>query len=253
MNMLRIATTCLSLTAALLALPVAAQERGEEILGSIVSVNGRNLVVSRENGPEVHVRVTPSTRVEFTDSGDRRLFPNPGVGDLRAGMGVRFVYGTGTLDHISVHYVPEGTGPAPAPLPPTAAPTQVKARIQSVTGGGREITADVAGRTERYRVEGRDGTRVARGDLVILTVENRGGGRVVTRIDPAELYGTVTRLDSRARTVSIDVDGRVENYRVENRDLLDGLSVGSTVRFETEERPGGSRVITALRRDTRRR
>ena len=252
--MLRMATTGSSLmVAVLLALPVAAQERGEEIVGSITAVNGRTLVVSRENGPEVRVRVTPQTRVEFTDSGDRRLFPNPGVGDLRAGMGVRFVYGTGTLDHISVHYVPEGTASAPAPLPATGASRQVKARIQSVTGGGREITADVAGRSERFRVESRDGARVSRGDLVILTVEDRGGARVVTRIEPAELYGTITQLDSRTHTISIDVGGRVQGYRVENRALLNGLSVGSTVRFETEERAGGARVITALQRDTLRR
>ena len=45
----------------------------------------------------------------------------------------------------------------------------------------------------------------------------------------------------------------MQSYLVENRDLLDGLSVGSTVRFETEERAGGSRVITALQRDTQRR
>lgn len=250
----RTTTTGLSLmAAALLALSVAAQERGEEIVGSIASMDGRTLVISRENRPEVRVKVTPSTRVEFTDSGDRRLFPNPGVGDLRTGMGVRFVYGTGTLDHISVHYVPERTAPPATPLPPTAAPTQIKARIQSVTGGGREITADVAGRSERFRVDGRDATQVARGDLVILTVEDRGGARVVTRIDPAELYGTITRIDSGRRSASIDVDGRVQNYLVENRDLLDGLSVGSTVRFETEERAGGTRVITALRRDALRR
>jgi len=254
MDMLRMTTTGLSLMAAvLLALPVAAQERGEEIIGSITSVDGRTLVISRENRSEVRVKVTPSTRVEFTDSGDKRLFPNPGIGDLRAGMGVRFVYGTGTLEQISVHYVPERTAPVATPLPPTAAPTQIKARIQSVTGGGREITADVAGRSERFRVESRDGSRVARGDLVILTVEDRGGARVVTRIDPAELFGTIRRLDSGGRSVSIDVDGRVASYLVENRDLLDGLSVGSTVRFETEERAGGTRVITALQRDTLRR
>jgi len=251
--MLRTATTGLSLMAVLLALPVAAQERGEEIVGKIASVDGRTLVISREHRPEVRVQVTPSTRVEFTDSGDKRLFPNPGVDDLRAGMGVRFVYGTGTLDHIFVHYVPERTAPVAPPLPPTAAPTKIKARIQSVTGGGREITADVAGRSERFRVEGRDGSRVARGDLVILTVEDRGGARVVTRIDPAEQYGRITQLDPRTRTISIDVRGRVESYRVENRELFDGLSVGSSVSFETEERGGGSRVITAVRRDTQRR
>jgi hypothetical protein len=234
----------------LLVLPVSAQERGEEIVGKITAVDGRTLVVSRENSPEVRVQVTPSTRVEFTDSGDRRLFPNPGVGDLRAGMGVRFVYGTGTLDRISVHYVPQRTAPVAAPPPATAAPSQIKARIQSVTGGGSEITADVAGRSERFRVEGRDGARVGRGDLVVLTLENRGGARVVTRIDPAELSGTITRLDSGGRSASIDVDGRVENYLVANRDLLEGLTVGSAVRFEVEERAGGGRVITALRRDT---
>jgi hypothetical protein len=246
--MLRIATTGLSLMATLLALPVAAQERGEEIIGKIAAVDGRTLVISRENRPEVRVQVTPSTRVEFTDSGDRRLFPNPVVGDLRAGMGVRFVYGTGTLDRISVHYVPERTEPAAAPPPDTPASTKIKARIQSVTAGGREITADVAGRSQRFRVESPDGARVGRGDLVILTVEDRGGSRVVTRIDSAALYGTITRLDSSGRSASIDVDGKVENYLVTNRDLLDGLAVGSVVRFEVEERVGGARVITAIRR-----
>jgi hypothetical protein len=254
--MLRIATTCFSLVlAALLALPAAAQERGEEIVGSITSVDGQTLVISRENRPEVRVQVTPSTRVEFTDSGDRRLFPNPTVSDLRAGMGVRFVYGTGTLDHVRVHFVPErtaGTGPSVAvPVPSTVAPGQVKARIQSVTRGGREITADVAGRSERFRVEGRDAARVERGDLVVLTVEDRAGARVVTRIDRAELYGRITRLDARSRTLSIEVDGREESYRVDDRNLLDGLSVGSSVSFESEERAGGSRVITSLRRERR--
>ena len=252
--MRRIATTCFTLVfAALLALPAMAQERGEEIVGSITSVDGQTLVISRENRPEVRVQVTPSTRVEFTDSGDRRLFPNPVVSDLRAGMGVRFVYGTGTLDHIRVHYVPERTGntAVATPAPTTVAPGQVKARIQSVSRGGREITADVAGRSELFRVEGRDGSRVERGDLVVLTVEDRAGARVVTRIDPAELHGRVTRLDSRSRTVSINVDGREDSYRVENRDLLDGLSVGSMVSFETEERSSGGRVITSLRRERR--
>ena len=133
--MLRTTTACSSLVAvALLALRATAQERGEEIVGKIASVEGRTLVISRENRRAVRVRVTPSTRVEFTDSGDRRLFPNPVVGDLRAGMGVRFVYGTGVLDHISVHYVPERTAPVAAPPPATvAAPTQIKARIQSVS------------------------------------------------------------------------------------------------------------------------
>jgi len=245
--MLRIARTCLGLAvgAALLAVPVAAQERGEEIVGSIRAVDGGTLTVSRENAPDVRVQVTPSTTVEFRDSGDRKLFPNPGIGDLRAGMGVRFVYGNGTLDRISVHYLPSGHAVG---QPSTPAPEQLKARVISTSRDGRALTADVAGRTQTFRVDGRDALRYSRGDLVILTVENRGGYRMVTRIESADFFGRVTRVNERGRTLSIDVNGHEETFRVDNRDLFKGVAEGDSVRFEVEER-GGTRVVTALRRE----
>jgi hypothetical protein len=250
--MLRIAKILgAALAVVLVALPVAAQERGEEVVGSITSVDGRTLVVSRENAGDVTVQVTPSTTVEFSDSGDRRLFPNPGIGDLRAGMGVRFVYGSGTLDRITVHYVPAGHTagkPSSAPVVTSTGPEQLKARVISTSRDGRELTADVAGRTQTFRMDGREALRYSRGDLVILTVENRAGSRVVTRIQSADLFGRVTRVDERARTVSIDVSGREETYRVDDRNLLKDVVQGDTVRFEVEER-GSGRVVTALRRE----
>src|SRR5919198_1055544 len=137
------------IAAALAAPAVLAQERGEEILGKISRVNGSTVVVKRENGPDVRIRITPQTAVEFSDSGDRRLFPNPSYRDLRAGMGVRFVYGTGTPDRIVVVYVPsaaEAAAEAAAGGTIASAETgQVKARVLSVGRGGREIRADVAG------------------------------------------------------------------------------------------------------------
>jgi hypothetical protein len=237
-----------ALAAVLLVAPSGfAQERGEEVVGTISTVRNLNLTVTREGKPEVHVRVTPNAEVYFADSGDRKLFPNPSVGDLRAGMGVRFVYGTGVLDKITVHYVPAG-GPArpePLPAPPSG---QVKARLQSIGGDGRSLRADVAGRTQFYRVEAADVRSFRAGDLVLLTVENRGSERVVTRIESADLVGTVRRFDSRRRSVTIEVNGRDETYATRDGGLLEGIREGDRVRFEVEERAGGSRVVTAIRR-----
>jgi hypothetical protein len=237
-----------SLLAALLVVPSGfAQERGEEVIGTISAVHNLNLTVTREGKPEVHVRVTPNAEVTFADSGDRKLFPNPSVGDLRAGMGVRFVYGTGVLDKITVHYVPEGGPPRPAPLP--APPSgEVKARLQWIGGDGRNLRADVAGRTHSYRVEAADVRSFRAGDLVLLTVESRGGEQVVTRIESAALVGTVRRIDARRRSVTIDVNGRDETYATRDSGLLEGIREGDRVRFEVEERAGGARVVTAISR-----
>lgn len=227
----------------------SAQERGEEVVGAITDVDGLNLTVRREGGPEVHVRVTPRTEVSFRDSGDRKLFPDPSVNDLRVGMGVRFVYGTGTLDKITVHYVPTGTA-APKPRPQATAPprpTQVKARVESVSRD--RLEADVAGRSETFRLEDRNlASDVRRGDLVVLTVETRGSEQVVTRIVSASLSGVITHIDSGGRNVSIEVDRRETTYRVDDRRLLDDVREGDHVRFEFEEHGGGPRVLTALER-----
>jgi len=242
---------CLWLIAvcSVIAVHASAQERGEEVVGSITGVEGPNLTVQREGLPEVQVRVTPRTEVVFRDSGDRKLFPDPTVNDLRVGMGVRFVYGTGTLDKITVHYVPAGTA-APKPqaqhqTPPPARATQVKVRVEAVSRD--RLEADVAGRRQTFRLEDRNlalGVRL--GDLVILSVEGRGSDQVVTRIVSASLSGVIARIDPRGRSVSIGADRRETTYRVEDRRLLDDFREGDRVRFEFEERGGGTVVLTAI-------
>lgn len=237
-----IATLALSGGAAL----VEAQYRGEEILGKIQSVDGTNIVVRRDGGQEVRITVGPQTEVFFQDSGDRKLFPNPAYGDLKAGMGVKFTYNDGNPTRVVVNYVPASTGSGTAvPLP---APTsqQVKARIQSVNMGGREIRADVAGAPRTYSVDSAAAGAARRG-LVVLTIEDRNGQQVVTRIDPADAVGTVVRVSG--RSVTIDVDGNQQAYTVDDDDLLDNIRSGQRVRFEVEERTNGRRVVTAIRRE----
>jgi hypothetical protein len=223
---------------------VSAQHRGEEIVGKIEQVNGANVVVRRDGGAEVRITVAPQTEVFFQDSGDRKLFPNPTWRDLRTGMGVRFTYNDGHPTRVVVHYVPASTGSEAA----AAGAQQVKARIQSVGAGGREIRADVAGTARTYSVEDAAVARGARrGQLVILTVADRDGRQVVTRIDPADAVGDVVRVSG--RTIVLSVGGREETYSVDDDDLLDDVRAGQRVRFEVEERAGGRRVVTALRRE----
>jgi Cu/Ag efflux protein CusF len=254
--MRRSVVTALALALLAVAVPfAAAQERGEEIVGSIISVDGRNLVVRHDDGREIRIQVTPSTEVYFQDSGDRKLFPNPGIDDLRAGMGVRFNYNGGTPTRVVVHFVPAGhVRPDATPAPDTGSSSdQVKARIQSVDRLGREITADVAGRSRTYDVaDRREAEGFSAGDMVILTVERRGGRDWVTRIESADMVGTITRIASGGRSVTIEVDGRNEGYDVQDRDLLDDFREGDRVRFEVEERSGGRRVITNITRRGRR-
>lgn len=222
-----------------------AQERGEEVVGTITQVDGSRLTVRRENAPDVQVRVNPNAEVTFRDSGDRKLFPNPTAADLRAGMGVRFVYGTGVLDKITVHYVPAGQVAAPpANIDPAMPGGNVGARLQSV--GSREIRADVAGRSRTFPLASSGVARGFRsGDLVVLTLDDRG---TVVEIASSTRTGIVTRVVTRTRSISIDADGREETYSVDNTDLLRDVREGDRVNFEVEERSSGGRVVTSLRR-----
>jgi Cu/Ag efflux protein CusF len=233
--------------ALVLAAPAAqAQYRGEEIVGKIERVDGSTVIVRRDGGAEVRINVTPQTEVFFQDSGDRRLFPNPTTRDLRAGQGVKFTYNDGNPTRVVVTYVPASTGSEATAAAATG--NQIKARVQSVNRDGLEIRADVAGTPRTYTVADAAAARaIRRGDLVILTVEDRGGVQTVTRIDRAESVGNVVRVNG--RTVYMTVDGREEAYTVEDEDLLDDIRGGQRVRFEVEERSNGRRVITAIRRE----
>jgi hypothetical protein len=235
-----------TLAVAALAVPFsAAQERGEDIKGSITSVKDRNLVVKSDDGRDIRIRVSPSTEVTFQDSGDRKLFPNPGIDDLRAGMGVHFNYNGGAPTSIVVHYVPAGfqrPAPSEAPPPPTGGGAQhFKARIQSIDGSAGKITADVAGRSYHYSLQNRsDAARWHPGDLVILTVS----GLTVTNIESAELTGVVRRIEP--RSITIEVDGREEKYGVDKASVMASIREGDRVRFDVEERVGGGRVVTRI-------
>lgn len=236
------------LVAVLGATAASAQYRGEEIVGKIERVDGNSVVVRRDGGTEVRITVTPQTEVHFQDSGDRRMFPNPSSRDLRAGMGVRFVYNDGNPTRVVVHFVPSSTEPGADVA--AAGSAQVKARILSINRAGQEIRADVAGSPRTYVVESTTDARNARrGQLVVLTLADRNGTQVVTRIDPADAVGTVVRVDSGRRSVAIETDGREETFGVDNRDLLDDIRSGQRVRYEVEERAGGRRVVVALRRE----
>jgi hypothetical protein len=235
----------------LVAAPAWAQYRGEEIVGSIKDVGPMGeLTISREGAPDVTVRVTARTEVYFRDAGDRRAFPNPSVDDLKPGMGVRFVYGSGTLDRIQVHYVPEH-GPVQSPrtpLQPTARSEKMKVRIESVSRDRRQLTADVAGRRQTFQLTAGLG-RFGPGDLVVVDVEDRGrDGITITRIDPAELLGRVVMVDFRRGSVTIEVNRREETYDLDDPDRLRGVREGDRVRFEVEERSRGGKTITSIRR-----
>jgi Cu/Ag efflux protein CusF len=228
--------------------PASAQERGENINGFVTLVDGRSVVVKNDDGREINIRVTSSTEVYFQDSGDRKLFPNPTIDDLRAGMGVHFNFSDGAPSRIVVHYVPAGYVRSSPPAAPAARAEQVRVRIQSIDRAGREMRADVAGRSRTFTLEDRSHARGFRvGDLVVVTLEDKGRGQVVTNIASAELSGTVRRVDTRQRAVVIYVDGRDETYDVDNDKLLEAVSKGDRVRFVVEER-GGRRVVTEMQR-----
>ena len=243
-----------ALAVAAMAAPfAAAQERGENINGFITEVSGRNVVVKNDDGREIRIRVTPSTEVYFQDSGDRKLFPNPTIADLRSGMGVHFNYNDGNPDRVVVHYVPEGFVRGNAPS--GASTEQVRGRIQSIDRLGRDITVRADGRNRTYDLENRGDARGFRaGDMVLLTVRD---GQVVTRIDRVDdggdggatlRNGTITRIGARNRSVTIEVNGREDTYEVVNTKLLEDARVGDRVRCEVEERAYGRRVLTAMER-----
>ncbi|HET8646605.1 MAG TPA: copper-binding protein [Vicinamibacteria bacterium] len=246
-SLLRSGALALAVLPAALAVPALAQERGEEVVGKIISADGRRFVLRQDDGREVAFRVTPSTEVYFQDSGDRKLFPNPTIADLRTGMGARFVYGDGTPSRVVVVYVPAGHVRETAP---EIQRETVRARVESVDRAGRELTVRVDGRVRTYPLEDRrDLRRIRAGDTVDLTLENRAQGEVVTRVErvSADLLGTVRSVDRSGGTVVIFVEGQDETYSVDNGKLLDAIEKGDRVRFQVEDR-GSRRVIVDMQR-----
>ena len=243
--MFRSVLTKITLAAGLagaLALPLNAQQPGEEIEGVIthVELQGSPRVI-RVNVPgkgEVVAHIANRTRV-VAKNGVGGMGASPALSDLQPGMTVRFKFDPQNVERIHVVDAPPGMKPGDK-QPTVGQDQQLKVRILSV--GRDDIQADVAGRRQIYRLTDPNLLRGFRnGDLVVVSVNSAG---TVTDIRSAAQSGRVVRIDR--RSVVIDVDGREESLSVDDNDVLKGVRAGQTVRFEVEERAGGRRVITRV-------
>ena len=233
------------LAACMLAVPASAEDRFE---GQITSADGGTLTIRGDDGHEQRFHIGNRTRVVFQSAGDAAAFPNAKVDVLAPGMRVRVNPGVtagAVLDRVHVLSVPDGARPGAPPVaaapPPVAGGGVIKARLQEVDTRRGFIKADVAGRSQTYRVRSRYGLGSLRaGDLVLLTFDRDGS---ITDIREAMQIGRVTRVGG--SFVTLRVDGREETYALGNK-VGRGLRVGDTVRFEFEDRPGGQKVITDI-------
>jgi len=238
----RVLPPCLFLSllvAVVVAMPAAAD--AGRIEGVITGVDGGYMTVRGDDGHEQRFRISNRTHVVFQSSADAAAFANAKADVLVSGMRVRVtgsaMAGT-VLDRVHVVSVPQSARPntatAAAAFPAPAAGSVVKARLQNVDTRHGVIKADVAGRSQTYRVRSAYGLGSFReGDLVLLSFD-----RAATQL------GRVTRIAGSA--VTLQVGGREETYTLANK-VGRNLRVGDTVRFEFEDRPGGQKVITDVR------
>jgi len=242
-------------TAAVLASPALAAP--EKTKGNILAVDlgAMKVVVKHPQGYNMTLTVAADTPVRFTDGTE--FYINPTVRDLAPGMYIYFTHERGIVGDIEVREIPNelrrprqrqptgSIGDRPG-RPSGGGSRTIKARLLSVDERRGEFRADVAGRRETFRVDQpRDLRRFQEGDLVILTVEGRGGDEVVTEISSASQSGRVARIDRRRGEIWIDSGGREEAYGVAEKRLIENVREGDRVRFEFEDRPG-RKVITAI-------
>jgi hypothetical protein len=238
---------------------------GETIEGVIIHQDlvgePRHIVVREADGQEVRVRVHVSSKIAF-DSRNADLSPE--ISNLRPGVRVRTGYtGNEPAQYIEVLDVPadvragaEQTATGLKTRKPGAAAAsgaigpEMKVRLLGIDGRLGEIRADVAGRPQRFRLE--DPKLLAsfnEGDLVIVRVRDSGGSQVVTEMRSAASSGRVVSVDKNRREVRVVVDGQEQTYNVERKELLDNLRSGDHIRFDSEERATGQRIITSVNRD----
>jgi hypothetical protein len=235
------------LAAFALAVPAGAEDT--RIEGAITAVDGGYITVRADDGHQHRFPVGNRTHVVFQSPADASAFPNAKADVFAPGMRVRVnpqaMAGT-VLDRVHVLSVPDSARPIPpaaavAPTP-AAAGGVVKARLQNVDTRRGVVKADVAGRSQTYRVRSPYGLgSFHAGDLVLLTFDRDGN---VSDIRAATQLGRVTRIAG--SSVTIQMDGREEDYVLANK-VGRGLRVGDSVRFEFEDRPGGQKVITDIR------
>ena len=244
--MFRSVVTKLVLAAGLacaVALPASAQQAGEELEGVITHVelsgSPRVIRVDVPGRGQIEAPIANRTRV-VAKFGVGGLSADPELSDLQPGMKVRFKFDPQAVERIHVVDAPAGMRPREDKTPTAGQAQEMKVRVLGITGN--EIQADVAGRRQTFRVNDSSLLRGFRNnDLVILTVDNAG---MVTDVRSAAQSGRVVRIAR--RDIVIEVDGREETFGVDDNDVVRGVRAGQSVRFETEERPGGRRVITRI-------
>jgi hypothetical protein len=232
-----------------LAVPASADSTSGRAEGVITAVDGGYITVRGDDGHEHRFHIGNRTHVVFQSPADAAAFPNAKVDVLAAGMRVRVNPGAragAVLDRVHVVSVPDNARPAAPAVavapPPVAAGGVVKARLQNVDTRHGMVKADVAGRSQTYRVRSGYGLGSFRaGDLVLLTFDRDGN---VSDIRAAMQLGRVTRIAG--SMVTLEVDGREETYVLANK-VGRGLRVGDTVRFAFEDRPGGQKIITDVK------
>jgi Cu/Ag efflux protein CusF len=243
-----------------------AQNHGQEIAGRLVSIVGDTMTIEW-SGRMVQQSVTPKTMVVFHR--DQQDYPNPSIADLRPGMNVSFKWDNNPPERIHVNLIPPeakknagGGGkrevaPAPAPEPDRrdnprgsvgggGGSRELMVKILEVDERRGEFQADVAGRKQSFVADNpRDLHRWREGDLVVVTLERKGGDEVVTAIRAGGLSGKVIDVDRRRGDIRIEVDGRPQMYSVDDKDLLESVRVGDRVRFEIAQ-IRGRQVITSI-------
>jgi hypothetical protein len=239
---------------------------GETIEGVIIHQDlvgePRHVVVREADGQEVRVRVHVSTKIAF-DSRNSDLSPE--ISNLRPGVRVRVGYtGNEPAQYIEVLDVPAdvrrdaqqtATGlktrkPDAVAAAGASSGQELKVRLLGIDGRRGEIRADVAGRAQRFQLE--DPKMLAsfnEGDLVIVRVRDSGGTQVVTDMRSAAMAGRVISVDKNRKEIRVSVDGQEQTYVIERKELLDNVRTGDHIRFDSEERSTGQRVITSVNRD----
>jgi hypothetical protein len=234
----------------------AAPAVGDRVEGVITSVDlsgsPRQIVVRTGAGESVGVRVHQSTRIVFHTSAPGVA---PDMGSLQPGMHVRVQFsGDKPAERIHVTEIPSealvrAQGANPAAPAAGAAGLELKVRVLAIDERRGELSADVAGQKRAFRVDdARLLDRVDKGDLVILTLARMGSDEV-TDLRAAALFGRVT--DVSGSRIRVMVDGREETFTMD-RDRgfrAANVRVGDEIRFETEERANGERVITKVEQD----
>ncbi len=250
--------------------------------GNITAVDWRvmQIEIKTPQGGRLTYKVAPDCSVKFTDKTSD--FPNPKLQDLTSPMYIHFVFEDQTMLEIDVREVgfdvtaaraqssnPQGSnrqGSNPQGSNPQGSDRQGSnrqssdpqysdrhysdrpgtVRIVRVDERRGTFDADVAGRRQAFRVETSRLLRgLGQGDLVVLTVERRGGSDVVTAIRVAGQSGRVTQVDERRGELTVDVRGKETFYQVDRPELLRRIRVGDRVTYEVDDRRG-RRVITSI-------